>query len=333
MTQPSPPCPNRVQVHSIQRETADVWTLNLICDVFYPYQPGQFALIGIRNSEETLRAYTLSSSPGQSRFLSVSVRRLPNGVGSRWLTQEVQPGNTLWLSDAQGDFSCQRYPADSYLMLAAGCGVTPIISMCRWLVANRPSCDIAVIFNVRTPADMIFADQWHALCAAHPRLRLTLMAERDPLPGSLSGRLDERALRQVAPDVADRRVMACGPAPYMDLAQRLCRQLGVPADRFHKEQFHTPEAAAQAGDGLTLRAARPLREFRVPVGSTLLAAMEANALPVNAACRAGVCGSCKTRILDGDYTTTSSMTLTAEEIAQGYVLACSCQLQGDVTLA
>ncbi|WP_162997540.1 2Fe-2S iron-sulfur cluster-binding protein, partial [Serratia marcescens] len=79
--------------------------------------------------------------------------------------------------------------------------------------------------------------------------------------------------------------------------------------------------------------ARPLREFRVPVGSTLLAAMEAHALPVNAACRAGVCGSCKTRILEGDYTTTSTMTLSAEEIAQGYVLACSCQLQGDVTLA
>ena len=80
------------------------------------------------------------------------------------------------------------------------------------------------------------------------------------------------------------------------------------------------------------RMVRP-REFRVPVGSTLLAAMEANALPVNAACRAGVCGSCKTRILEGDYTTTSTMTLSEEEVAQGYVLACSCQLQGDVTLA
>ncbi|CAI0825357.1 NADH oxidoreductase [Serratia entomophila] len=333
MTQPSPRCPNRMQVHSIQRETADVWTLNLICDFFYPYQPGQFALIGIRNDEETLRAYTLSSSPGQSRFLSISVRCLPNGVGSRWLTQEVQPGNTLWLSDAQGDFNCVRHPADSYLMLAAGCGVTPIVSMCRWLVANRPSCDIAVIFNVRTPADTLFAGQWHALCAAHPQLRLTLMAEQDLQPGYLGGRINGQVLRQVAPDIAERRVMTCGPAPYMDQVERLCLQLGVPAPRFHKERFHTPEAKAEPGEGLTLRAARPLREFRVPVGSTLLAAMEANALPVNAACRAGVCGACKTRILEGDYATTSNMTLTPAEIAQGYVLACSCQLRGDVTLA
>ncbi len=110
-------------------------------------------------------------------------------------------------------------------------------------------------------------------------------------------------------------------------------KLAAAIKHFHKEQFHTPTAQADATEGLTLRAARPLREFRVPVGSTLLAAMEANALPVNAACRAGVCGSCKTRILEGDYITTSTMTLSAEEIAQGYVLACSCQLQGDVTLA
>ncbi|RTF69095.1 NADH oxidoreductase, partial [Serratia marcescens] len=266
MTQPTPLCPNRMQVHSIQRETADVWTLNLICDVFYPYQAGQFALVSIRNSEETLRAYTLSSSPGQSRFLSISVRCLPDGVGSRWLTQEVKPGNTLWLSDAQGEFSCERHPADRYLMLAAGCGVTPIVSMCRWLTANRPACDIVAIFNVRTPADTIFADQWRALCAAHPQLRLTLMAEQDLQPGYLSGRIDEQTLRQAAPDIAERTVMTCGPAPYMDQVEQLCRRLGVPAERFHKEQFHTPAAQADATEGLTLRAARPLCEFRVPVG-------------------------------------------------------------------
>lgn len=334
MTLPSPLCPNRMQVQSIQQETAEVWTLNLICDVFYPYQPGQFALVSIRNSEETLRAYTLSSSPGQSRFLSISVRCLPDGIGSRWLTHEVKPGNTLWLSDAQGEFSCEQHPSDRYLMLAAGCGVTPIISMCRWLVANRPTCDIAVIFNVRTPADTIFAKQWHALCAKHPQLQLTLMAEQDIQPGYLNGRINAEVLRQTVPDLINRTVMTCGPAPYMAQVEQLCLQLGVPAARFHKEQFHTPAATdGEQSEGLTLRTARPLREFRVPVGSTLLAAMETHALPVNAACRAGVCGSCKTRILEGDYTTTSSMTLTAAEIAQGYVLACSCQLQGDVTLA
>lgn len=334
MTQPCPQCPNRMQVHSIHQETADVWTINLINHDFYPYQPGQFALVSIRNSAQTLRAYTLSSSPGQSRFISISVRRIENGEGSQWLTQQLRPGNTLWLSDAQGAFSCMQHPAERYLMLAAGCGVTPIMSMCRWLAAYRPACDVRVLYNVRTPADVIFTDEWQQLCAAHPQIQLTLMLEQGTLPGALSGRIDEAALRQMAADFTERTVMVCGPAQYMALAERLCLQLGTAPTRFHQEHFHTPaEQPAMAGKRLALRTSRPLGEFYVPVGSTLLAAMEAHRLPVTAACRAGVCGACKTRILEGDYTTSSTMTLTEQEIAQGYVLACSCQLQGDITLA
>ncbi|TQI79893.1 NADH oxidoreductase Hcr [Serratia fonticola] len=334
MTQPSPLCPNQMQVHSLRQETADVWTLNLINHDFYPYQPGQFALVSIRNSEEILRAYTLSSSPGLSPFISISVRCLPDGIGSRWLTQEVKPGSLLWLSDAQGDFSCVQHPSDRYLMLAAGCGVTPVISMCRWLVTNRPQCDIRVIFNVRTPADVIFADEWLQLNARHPQLQLTLMAEQDVQPGFLPGRISELILRQAAPDITMRTVMTCGPAPYMRQVEQLCQQLGVPDAQFHKEQFYTSAGQDDdQGNQLTLRIGQPLRQFRVPVGSTLLAALESHKIPVNAACRAGVCGSCKTRIVAGQYTTTSTATLSSAEIAQGFVLACSCQLQGDITLA
>ncbi|MGV8597741.1 hypothetical protein ACV35V_36010, partial [Pseudomonas aeruginosa] len=67
-----------------------------------------------------------------------------------------------------------------------------------------------------------------------PQLRLTLMAEQDLQPGYLSGRIDEQTLRQAAPDIAERTVMTCGPAPYMDQVEQLCRRLGVPAEHFHK---------------------------------------------------------------------------------------------------
>jgi len=262
------------------------------------------------------------------------VRRLPEGTGSRWLTQEVKPGDVLWLSDAQGDFSCALHPSDRYLMLAAGCGITPVMSMCRWLVANCPQCDIQVIYNVRTLADVIFADEWQDLCTAHPQLQLTLIAKQSAHSGLLNGRISAQFLQQVAPDITERIVMACGSELYMQQVEQLCEQLGVPASHFHKEQFHTSaEQRNEQGEPLTLRIGQPLREFRVPVGSTLLAELEAHKLPVLAACRAGVCGSCKTRIVEGHYTTSSTMTLTPAEIEQGYVLACSCQLQGDVTLA
>lgn len=335
MTMPTPACPNRMQVHSIRRETPDVWTISLINHDFYPYLPGQYALVCIDRHPETLRAYTLSSSPGLSQFITLTVRRLEDGVGSRWLTQRVKSGDYLWLSDAQGAFTCADFHDRHYLMMAAGCGVTPIMSMTRWLLARRPQADLRVMFSVRNPQQVIFADEWRRLAEQYPqRLRLTLIAEQDAEAGCLSGRIDADMLAEQVPDLPSRTVMTCGPAPYMRQVETLARQAGIPARRFFKEQFRIEEdAPAEDGDRLTLSVRQPLKNLRVPVGISLLAALESHQVPVNAACRAGVCGSCKTRILSGDYTTTSTMTLTPDEIAQGYVLACSCQLQGDTVLA
>ena len=326
--------PNRMQVHSIVQETPDVWSLRLINHDFYPYLPGQYALVSIRNSDETLRAYTLSSTPGLSPFIQLTVRCLADGEGSQWLTQQVKEGDYLWLSDAQGEFTCAHFDDDHYLMCAAGCGVTPVMSMCRYLLAQRPNADIRVIFNVRSPIDVIFADAWQALLQQYPQqLQLTLMAESDATDGFIAGRINAQVMQQVAPDITHRRVMTCGPAPYMDWVEQYCREHAVPSDHFQKEQFRTSDEAIDSSNELTMTISHPLRSVKVPVGTSLLFALEQHKVPVMAACRAGVCGSCKTRILHGDYTTTSTMTLTPEEIAQGYVLACSCQLQGDVQLA
>ncbi|MEC5341848.1 NADH oxidoreductase [Brenneria populi] len=335
MTMPTSLCPNRMQVHSIVQETPDVWTIALINHDFYPYQPGQYALVSIADSPETLRAYTLSSSPGLSRFITLTVRRLDQGIGSRWLTEKIKPGDYLWLSDPQGEFTCAGAIGDRYLMLAAGCGVTPIMSMCRWLLAHNVQADIQVIFNVRNPQQVIFADQWRELLQRYPRrLALTLMAEEHAVDGFLAGRISRDLLLERVPDLASRTVMTCGPAPYMEQIENWCRQSGVAQNRFFKERFHgADETPEEDGERLTLTISRPLQKLRVPVGIGLLAALEENKVPILAACRAGVCGSCKTRILSGDYRTSSTMTLTPEEIAQGYVLACSCQLQGDTVLA
>jgi len=315
-----------MQVHHIHQETPDVWTLSLINHDVYPYQPGQFALVSIANSDR-LRAYTLSSSPGHSQFITLTVRRVAGGAGSQWLTEQVKPGDYLWLSAAQGHFTCQQEVANRYLFLAAGCGVTPIMSMCRWLVAERPEVDVQVIYCVRTPADIIFADVWRSL---GERLRLTIYTEQDGDAGHQPGRLHRTALYAQVPDIAARTLMICGPAPWMAQQQADAQALG--AGKVVLERFHTPDPALSK-DQLTIRRTRPLATLAAPVGITLLAALEAEHWPINAACRAGVCGCCKTRIIDGRYHTTSTLTLSEREIADGYVLACSCYPEGDIVIA
>lgn len=322
MTMPTPQCPWRMQVHHIQQETPDVWTLSLLCHDYYPYRAGQYALVSIRNSAEQMRAYTISSTPGVSEYITLTIRRLDDGVGSSWLTRDVKRGDYLWLSDAQGDFTCDNQANDKLLLLAAGCGVTPVMSMRRWLAKYRPQTDVQVIFSVRSPQDVIFASEWK-------NYPVTLVAENNATDGFLAGRLTQDMLHAV-PDLASRTVMTCGPAPYMAQVEKDVKALGV--TQFFNEKFFTPVAEA-ATSGLKFTRLQPAKEFYAPVGTTLLEAFESNKVPVNAACRAGVCGSCKTKVISGKYSVNSTMTLTPQEITDGYVLACSCHPESDLVLA
>ena len=94
MTMPTSQCPWRMQVHHIHQETPDVWTLSLICHDYYPYRAGQYALVSVRHSADTLRAYTISSTPGVSEYITLTIRRIDDGAGSQWLTRDVKRG--LW---------------------------------------------------------------------------------------------------------------------------------------------------------------------------------------------------------------------------------------------
>lgn len=298
-----------------------MWTLSLLCHDYYPYRAGQYALVSVRNSADTLRAYDLLHA-GRERYITLTVRRIDDGAGSEWLTRDVKRGDYIWLSDAQGEFTCDDKTEDKFLLLAAGCGVTPIMSMRRWLAKYRPQADVQVIFSVRSPEDVIFAEEWR-------NYPVTLVAEHNATHGFVAGRLS-RELLQSVPDIANRTVMTCGPAPYMEIVEKEVKALGV--TRFFKEQFFTPVAEA-ATSGMKFTKLQPAQTFFGRVGTTLLEALESNNVPVAAACRAGVCGCCKTKVVSGEYTVTSTMTLTDAEIAEGYVLACSCHPQGDLVLA
>ena len=144
------------------------------------------------------------------------------------------------------------------------------------------------IFSVRSPEDVIFAEEWRD----YP---VTLVAEHNATHGFVPGRLS-RELLQSVPDIVNRTVMTCGPAPYMDIVEKEVRALGV--TRFFKERFFTPVAEA-ATSGIQFTKLQPAQTFG-RVGTTLLEALESNKVPVVAACRAGVCGCCKTKVVSGN---------------------------------
>lgn len=335
-TNKNPLCINELQVHSIVKEAPGVTTLNFIAQDFYPYQAGQYALVSIKNTPHITRAYSLSSTPGESRFVSITVREIEGGVGSTWLNNQVKVGDQVWFSNPMGEFSCQQVVADNYLLAGAGSGVTPIMSMVRWLVKNRPEANVTVIHSVHSPEDVIFKQEWQSLKATHPHLNLIFNASVEACEGFESGRISRSLIAKAVPNLSDYTVMTCGPQPYMDALKEIVLALGGSEDRFFTEAFFDTALAGEISSdektSLTINGVTKITA-EVPVGMTLLAALEAQEQPVVSGCRTGLCGLCKTKVTGGEYEVVKTGDLSEEEIAQGYVLACSCRVKKAVEVS
>ena len=334
-TNKNPLCINELQVHSIVKEAPNVTTINFIAQDFYPYQAGQYALVSIKNTPHITRAYSLSSTPGESRFVSITVREIEGGVGSTWLNNDVKVGDQVWFSNPMGEFSCQQVIADNYLLVGAGSGVTPIMSMARWLLANRPEVNVTVIHSVHSPEDVIFKQEWAELKAKYPKLQLVINASINATEGFASGRISAEIIKNAVPNLANYTVMTCGPEAYMNALKEIVLSLGGTEDRFFTEAFFNTALAGEISSdkktSLTINGISQIKA-EVPVGMTLLAALEAQEQPVVSGCRTGLCGLCKTKVTGGEYEVVNTGDLTDEEIAQGYVLACSCRVKENVSV-
>lgn len=334
-TNKNPLCINELQVHSIVKEAPGVTTLNFIAQDFYPYEAGQYALVSIKNTPHITRAYSLSSTPGESRFVSITVREIEGGVGSSWLNNNVKVGDQVWFSNPMGEFTCQQIWADNYLLVGAGSGVTPIMSMARWLLKNRPEANVSVIHSVHSPNDVIFKQEWAELKAKYPHLNIVMNASVDATADFEQGRISKEIVAKAVPNIADYTVMTCGPEAYMNALKHIVLELGGSADRFFTEAFFNTalagEISADKKTTLTINGVSQIKA-EVPVGMTLLAALEAQEQPVVSGCRTGLCGLCKTQVTGGEYEVVNTGDLTDQEIAQGYVLACSCRVKQDVSV-
>ncbi len=228
-------------------ETHDVKTFIFQCldPVHFSYKPGQFATLELPIDGKTVRrSYTISSSPSRPYAISITVKRVPGGQVSNWLHDNMTVGFGFTLSGPHGDFSCFNAPAEKLLLIAAGSGITPIMSMLRWIVDTNSNADLVFLNNVRTPADVIFdAELKHLGTRFGSRLKLSVVPGAVDLGQSWNGpvcHFSEHLVRMLAPDFVEREVFVCGPAGFMDFVRATLEKIGHPTHRYHQESFGAP---------------------------------------------------------------------------------------------
>ncbi len=309
----------------------------------FDFLPGQFITLGIEiEGKMEYRAYSLSSIPGQTQ-LQLTVKRVIGGKVSNYLNDHLQVGQFLDVLPPSGQFHLQQPHTDKILLLSAGCGITPVMSMAKTLLADKENqTHIHFIHAATCVQQLIYHTELQEM-AQHSRFRLDIVLEDAADTDYIEGRLTQATLASFCPDVAHRSAFLCGPVGFMQVMQENLEQLGMDMCRFYQESFTPAEStqpevdkAATIADALahaTVFVPSFGTQAEVTIGSLLIDALETAKVPVIAACRSGICGSCKCKVAQGEFTRISAQTLTEQEITDGYVLACSCQIHSDVEVS
>jgi ferredoxin-NADP reductase len=310
-------------------------------DAVLSHQAGQFLTFQwVVDGRKVARCYSISSSPSQSRHhLDITVKHVPGGVVSCYLHDRALIGLTVSARPPAGRFVLPNPPPRRLLCLAAGSGITPVMSILRWIDDACLPIAATLIYSVRTADEIIFGLELERLGMCVPGLRVVVTLTQPPAEWTgESGRLSRELIDRYCPDLEESLVYLCGPGPFMDAARALLNECGVPTERIRQESFGKPPAlnaaptAAVDPEGPRVEFARSGQSGVIPEGCTLLEAAEQCGVAIPFGCRQGQCGTCATRLLAGEVRMDVEDGLDAELRRCGYVLTCVGRAQGDVRL-
>lgn len=322
----------------------------------YRFLPGQH--VGLRallDGKEMRRTYSICSAIGEEQ-LRIGVRLQERGRMSQYLARQLRIGDRLDVLTPTGRFFVTPDPAAarSYVAFAAGSGITPILGILRNVLSYEPASRFSLFYGNRTAASIMFAEELLALKDRYPeRLALSFLLSREPQDIELfNGRLDAQKTAQLAQGLFDpTRVDAfflCGPGTMIESVQGALLGLGVDSARIHFERFTTegvsapdvdrvarasevgadPAGARVPGDAAASTQVTVVMDGRRRAfsmtrgGQTVLEAAEEAGLELPYSCRAGVCSTCRTRVVRGAVTMTANYALEPWELESGYVLCC-----------
>ena len=311
----------------------------------FTFMPGQFINVAFSIGGARMnRSYSISSSPTQRDYLDLTIKREPRGAVSRHIVDLLKVGDLIEAGGPVGKFTFDGTETESVVLISAGVGITPMVSITRYLTEQSWPGDIFFIYTCRTPADFIFADVIAALQHRNPKLHVAVTstkAEGTDWKGP-RGRMTKELLTQTVPDLASRRIHVCGPAAMMEATKAILTELGVPPDQVKSELFGaTKPSPAAAGTTAkpTATATGPLVTFsknnksaKIRNGQTVLELSEELSIGIDNSCRVGTCGVCKVKMTSGEVTMAVEDSLDAGDKANGLILACQAIPKGEITV-
>jgi ring-1,2-phenylacetyl-CoA epoxidase subunit PaaE len=331
-----------LRVVDVRRETAD--TVSVAFEVpdeltgEYVFEPGQHLTIRIPgpSGDEVRRSYSISSGVDDGE-LRVAVKNIPCGVFGVYACNQLKPGDVLDVMTPVGRFTTKLDPANakSYLGIAAGSGITPVISLVRSVLAREPDSRFTLVYGNRGPTSVIFKEALDDIKDLHlSRFEVLHVFSREqqtvPL---LNGRLSGEKLRALSKTLLDvpsyDEIFICGPEPMTLEARDTLVELGAAPTHVHLELFGSvaasaPRPHADTADRkqLTVIYNGVKTHLETHPDDTVLEAGELAGLDLPYSCRGGVCSTCRAKVVEGTVEMDHNYALEPWETQAGFVLTC-----------
>lgn len=323
------------------------------------YKPGQFVTLELTiDGKRYLRSYTISSSPSRPHLIEISVKRVKGGVVSNYLHDHLNIGDTVFMKPPGGKFHCFDTVTDKYLFLAAGSGITPMLSMARWWHDIGAQPDVVFYHSVREPEDAVFTEDMMTFTSANRKFKYIVAFTSTNLPENwpgLKGRFSEEKLNQIAPDFKERMVFTCGPDSFMRNVKLILEKNGFALkERFRQESFGSPREKAAEPTPITvfeskLAAKTPAKKaastdavvhfslsamevFGGDMDIPLLELAEEIGVEIPSSCRSGSCGTCRVLKVRGEVECDDAPALSDADREAGYILTCVSRAKNYVEL-
>ncbi len=302
----------------------------------YAFAHGQH--LNIRGGDDVRRSYSICTPPS-SGVLRIGVKRLAGGAFSEGVVDALRVGDELEVSTPAGRFTTELDPSTArrYVAIAAGSGITPVLSIIAAILEGEPGSFVTLVYANRTSRSVMFLDEVHDVKDRHPeRFQIIHVLSREQQDVELlSGRLDGDRLRGILEALVPAKEVddwfLCGPQQMIEELRSVLTDAG--ATRIHSELFHAdpvpraPVAALEDGtDGaaaVTIRLDGRASDFSLrpdDVGVLEAGLRVRSDLPF--ACKGGVCGTCRARLVEGTVQMDANYALEPDEIEKGYVLTC-----------
>lgn len=334
----------QLKIVSIFEETDNVKTFRMTDSesgvLPFSFLAGQFLTLKVNvEGKQVSRSYTIASSPSHNKYCELTIKRENEGCVSKYLSDQMKVGDLLEVKAPLGKFVFTGKESDSIALLSGGVGITPMMSVARYLLDSAWGKPIYFIHICKTMKDLIFADELKYLESRHENFHLVLSMTREDTgiwKGEI-GRLSEAILRSAIPDIQKIRYHICGPDPMMKASQELLLSLKIDSNNIKMESFggskkSPPKVAKESVEqgSFKVNFIKSGKSHEIDSNSTVLDLADEIGVEIDNSCRDGSCGTCLVKLNSGKVSMACDDGLEDTDKEKGFVLACQAKAQSDL---